>query len=86
MRLSLNSALIILLGIVFLLAALYAFAFSGMYILPVGLSFTAVGCICCGLTDGFNISRGHGHQYTRIGLLAFAIGLPILALSVYRMV
>lgn len=85
-RLSLNAALISLLGAVFFLLSIYVLVFYGMYALAFSLAATAVGCICCGLTDGFLLAHRRDYALRRIGLLAFAVGLPLLAFSVYRMI
>jgi hypothetical protein len=85
MNFSLNAILIILLGLVFLLGGVYFFVFSGMRFLGFGMFSTALGCICCGLTDGFTDPTPRGSLLKRVGGIAFIIGVPILIYSGYKL-
>jgi hypothetical protein len=82
---SLNAILILLLGGVFLVGGLYLILNPSMRIMAVGMLATAIGCICCGLTDGFTDATPRGHALKKVGAAAFVVGVPILAYSSYRM-
>jgi hypothetical protein len=81
---SLNAILISLLGVVFLIGGVYFFISPGGRILGFGMLVTAVGCICCGLTDGFTELVPPGPALKRLGAAAFIIGLPILIYGGYK--
>jgi len=83
---SLNAVLISLLGIVFLLGGIAAVAYYALYVLGFGLLSTALGCVCCGLTDGFTERSHRGFIFKRIGGGALIVGVPILFYSAYRMI
>lgn len=85
MNFSLNAILILLLGAVFLIGGLYFALLPWARILAFGMLSTAVGCICCGLTDGFTDATPRGHMLKKIGATGFFIGLPILIYSSYKL-
>ena len=82
---SLNAILVSLLGIVFFVGSIIIAIISTQRFLGVGMLFTSVGCICCGLTDGFADTTARGHSFKRVGVVAFAVGIPIVAFSAYRL-
>ena len=85
MNFSLNAVLVLILGMVFLAGGIYFFVFAGLRILGIGMLMTAVGCICCGLTDGFTDPTPRGSFFKRTGAGAFILGIPILAYASYRL-
>jgi hypothetical protein len=84
-RMSLNAILITLLGIMFFLGGLIVAALYSQRFLGMGMVLTSVGCVCCGLTDGFVDATARGYSFKRVGVVSFAIGIPIVAFSAYRM-
>jgi hypothetical protein len=83
---SLNAVLILLLGAIFLIGGAYFIFTPWMRVLGFGMLSTALGCIFCGLTDGFADVTPRGIAFRKVGVVAFFIGVPVLAYSAYRMV
>ena len=81
---SLNAVLILLLGGVFLIGGVYFIMNPWMRILGLGMLSTAVGCICCGFTDGFTDATPRGQMFKKVGAVAFIIGVPVLVYSSYK--
>ena len=84
-KFTLNALLVTLLGFVFLIGGVYSLVFARLYMLAFGCLMTALGCICCGLTDGFTDSSPSGFVLKRIGAAALFVGLPVLFYSTYRL-
>ena len=82
---SLNAVLVSILGLVFLVGGIYFFLFAHNRLMGFGMLATAIGCICCGLTDGFTDVSDRGLLLKRAGASAFIVGVPILAYSGYTM-
>jgi hypothetical protein len=82
---SLNAILITLLGAVFFIGGLIVAVLSSQRILGFGMILIAVGCVCCGLTDGFVDATARGYSFKRVGVVAFAVGVPIVVFSAYRL-
>ena len=81
---SLNAILILILGLVFLFGGLYFVITPWARIMGFSMLATALGCICCGLTDGFTDVTPRGIALRKVGVVAFVVGVPVLAYSAYR--
>lgn len=81
---TLNAALILALGTVFLAAGIYFALNPYMRIVAVGMFALALGCVCCGLTDGFSDISPRGLLLRKFGFVAFLIGIPIVAYSLFN--
>ena len=81
---SLNAILILILGVVFLIGRVYLVLAPWWRILGFGMLSTAVGCICCGLTDGFTDPTPRGSMLKRAGGAALIIGVPVMIYSAYK--
>jgi hypothetical protein len=82
---SLNSVLISMLGIVFLFIGTYIFVAVDQQVFGIGMAATALGCMFCGMTNGFADRSPRGYAYRRLGMVAFAIGIPVIAISAWRL-
>ena len=83
--LTLNALLMILIGVVCLIAGIYAATLPGLRTLAVGLVLTAVGNFLFGFTDGFSDSSPRGRMLFKIGVISYLGGIPIIVYSVYPM-
>ena len=81
---SLNAILVLILGVVFLIGGVYFIVTPWARIMGISMLSTALGCICCGLTDGFTDVTPRGIALRKVGVVAFLVGIPILAYSAYR--
>ena len=52
-------------------------------VLGAGLIFFGLGCLFCGLTDGFTDPTPRGYAFRKLGFGAYLIGIPILAYATY---
>ena len=83
---SLNAILMLGLGLVFLGGGFYVILFMPyLRLMGVGMLLTGIGCVCCGLTDGFTDPTPRGIALRRFGAAAFVVGVPLLAYFGYRM-
>jgi hypothetical protein len=80
---SLNAVLILILGVIFLLGGVYFVLLPWYRLLGLSMLATAVGCICCGLTDGFTNVTPLGTKLRKIGVVAFIVGVPVLVYTTY---
>jgi hypothetical protein len=83
---SMNAVLILVLGAVFLFGSGYYALFGNNRIMAFGMFAVAIGCICCGLTDGFTDPSPRGSLFKRLGAVGFVVGVPVLVYTVYKMV
>jgi hypothetical protein len=83
---SLNSWLVMIIGLVFLISGLYHGLFYRDRVLSAGMVTFGVGFLFLGLTDGFSDPTPRGKLFYRIAIIAFIIGIPILALEAWEMV
>ena len=75
------------LGVLFLVGGAYmGLSFAYMRMMAAGLIITGIGCIFCGLSDGFTDPTPRGVAFRKIGFAAFIIGVPILAYASYRFI
>jgi hypothetical protein len=81
---SLNAVLILILGAMFFFGGVYFAVFMALRLMAFGMFATAVGCVCCGLTDGFTDATPRGSLLKRLGAAAFIIGIPILIYTGYQ--
>lgn len=81
---SINAVLVLVLGAVFLFGGVYFAIFTAYRLMGFGMLATAVGCVCCGLTDGFTDATPRGLLLKRFGAAAFIIGVPILIYAGYQ--
>jgi hypothetical protein len=51
--------------------------------LPFGLIFTGLAMILTGLTNGFTDYTPLGRKFTKLGILLFLVGLPLLLYGVW---
>lgn len=82
---SLNSWLIILIGLGFFFGGLYHFIYYYDRIFSFGLVITGIGFTLFGYTDGFKDPTPRGMLLYRIGIISFMIGVPIVAYGAYQM-
>jgi hypothetical protein len=82
-QISLNSVMITGLGVILIAVGFYL-AFSPLgRMLAAGLVFTGTGCVFSGLTNGFADPTPQGLRFRKLGLAAFIVGVPILALGLF---
>ena len=81
---SLNAILILILGVIFAIGGVYFALNPWSRILGLSMLVTAIGCICCGLTDGFTDVTPRGIMFRKVGIVAFFVGVPVLAYTAYR--
>ena len=81
---SLNAVLIVILGVVFLIGGAYFTLRPWSRMLGLSMVATAVGCICCGLTDGFTDPTPRGSMLKRAGGAALLVGVPVMIYSAYK--
>lgn len=79
-----NSIVMILIGLAMIVLAVYLAFTAGGRFFAVGFFFTGVGNILFGATNGFMDMTPMGGKLFRIGLGAYAIGIPVIAYFVYR--
>jgi hypothetical protein len=84
--LSLNSWLVMLIGLVFLLGGIYHGLFYRDRMLSAGMVTFGVGFLFLGLTDGFSDPTPRGKLLYRIAIISFIVGIPILALEAWQMI
>jgi len=84
--LSLNSWLVMLVGLVFLLGGIYHGLFYRDRMLSAGMVTFGVGFLFLGLTDGFSDPTPRGKLLYRIAIISFIVGIPILALEAWQMI
>lgn len=83
--LSLNSWLVMIIGLVFLLGGIYHGIFFHDRVLSAGMVSFGTGFLLLGLTEGFSDPTPRGKLFYRIAIISFIIGIPILALEAWQM-
>jgi hypothetical protein len=83
---SLNSWLVMAIGLVFLLGGVYHGIFYHDRMLSAGMVTFGVGFLFLGLTEGFSDPTPRGKLLYRIAIISFIVGIPILALEAWQMV
>jgi hypothetical protein len=84
--LSLNSWLVMLIGLVFLLGGIYHGLFYRDRMLSAGMITFGIGFLFLGLTEGFSDPTPRGKLLYRIAIISFIVGIPILALEASQMI
>ena len=77
-----NSILILLLGAGCVLGGIMVYR-SEKEIIGIGLFLTGIGNFMLGLTNGFNDTSPTGRHLFRIGMLAYAFGIPLIAYETF---
>jgi len=80
-----NSWLVLVVGIGFLLGGLYCWFTLNNRLLAVGMVMTGIGWVLMGLTDGFTDPTPRGKLFFRLAIVAFMVGVPLVAYHAYRM-
>ena len=75
-NLNLNSIIWVGLGLSSSVFGFYNAYIFRRYPFAVGLILLGIGCICCGLTNGFTDQFPHSRLLRKIGSLALILGLP----------
>ncbi len=83
--LSLNTVLMVLIGGAFIVFSMYHGLFFRDRLATIGLFATGIGCTFLGLTDGFTDPTPRGKVLYKIAVVAFVVGLPILAKTAWEM-
>jgi uncharacterized membrane protein YidH (DUF202 family) len=82
---SLNSWLMMAIGLVFFLGGIYQFFFSYDRIFSLGLIASGVGFTFFGYTEGFTDPTPLGKLLYRIAMISFLVGIPIVLYGAYQM-
>lgn len=80
-----NSVIMLLLAVACVGGGIYCAQYSYLRIMAVGLILTGIGNAMFGITHGFSDPTPTGRLLFRIGAAAYIIGIPPLALGVYRL-
>ena len=83
-NITLNAILILALGLVFMLAGMYFVMIPYTRIVALGMFALTLGCVCCGLTDGFTDISPRGLLLRKFGFVAFLVGIPIVGYSLFN--
>ena len=81
--LTLNSVVWLLIGLSSIVYGGYAGYRMRMYPFAFGLLCLGVGCICCGLTNGFTDPAPKTYLLRKFGKVALIIGVPITLYFTY---
>lgn len=84
LNLTLNKVIILAIGLCLVGFGIWYIIRPGGRITGVGLFFTGIGNLLLGITDGFVDMSPLGRIFYRVAILAYIIGLPVLAFAVYR--
>jgi hypothetical protein len=76
-NLNLNSIIWVILGLSSSVYGIYNGYKFRLYPFAAGLILLGIGCICCGLTNGFTDQFPHSRLLRKFGALALILGLPI---------
>jgi len=82
---SLNSWLVIAIGLLMFLGGAYHGVFFRDRLTSAGLVANGVGFLLLGLTEGFTDPTPRGKFLYRIAVIAFIVGIPIMLKTAYRM-
>ena len=82
---SLNSWLVIALGLIFFFGGLCHVILLHDRILSFGLVATGLGFFLLGLTEGFSDPTPRGKLLYRIAIVSFIVGVPIMIKAAYEM-
>lgn len=75
---SLNSLLVMAIGLAFFLGGAYHGVYYRDRIFAFGLCATGIGFLFLGITEGFTDITPRGKILYRLGIIAFLVGLPIV--------
>ena len=84
--LSLNSWLVMIIGLVFFIGGIYHGLFYYDRVLSAGMVASGIGFLFLGLTEGFSDPTPRGKLLYRIAIISFIVGIPILALAAWQMI
>lgn len=79
-----NSILMILIGLALIIFGGFLLLNSRTRFFSIGFFFTGVGNILFGLTHGFTDMTPVGHNFYRLAILAYCIGIPIVGFFIFR--
>ena len=79
-----NSIIMIFIGLTLMAFSVYLALYSWSRFFAVGFFFTGVGNILFGATNGFTDMSPMGQKLYRLALLAYIIGVPVIAYFLYR--
>jgi hypothetical protein len=82
---SLNSWLVMGIGLVFFLGGIYHSIFYYDRIFAFGLVACGIGFSFFGLTEGFTDPTPRGKLMYRVAMIAFIVGVPIVLYGAYQM-
>lgn len=84
MRFSLNAILMFGLGVALFAIGAYVAFIPYLRLMAIGLVLTGIGCIFCGITDGFTDPTPRGILFRRLGAGAMIIGILIAGYTAFR--
>ena len=82
---SLNSWLMMAIGLLFFLAGIYHFIFLHDRIFSFGLVASGIGFTLFGYTEGFSDPTPRGKLFYRIAIISFIVGIPIVLYGGFQM-
>ena len=82
-NLTFNSVMWILIGVGLFAASIVEVRMMRIYAMAIGMIFLGIGCILCGITNGFTLYTPAGHLMRKAGVLSFLIGIIPTAYYVY---
>lgn len=83
-NLTLNSILVIAIGLGFIGVGIWLVRFPGNRLIGVGLIFTGLGNILLGVTNGFNDWSPRGNFFFRAAVFFYLVGVPALGYSLFK--
>jgi hypothetical protein len=81
-----NSIVMILIGLALIAIAVYFLLSSWGRFFSVGFFFTGIGNILFGATNGFTDMTPIGQKLYRLALLAYIVGVPLIAYFLYKII
>jgi len=82
---SLNSWLMMAIGLIFFFGGIYYFFFYYDRIFAFGLVASGVGFTFFGYTEGFTDPTPSGRLLYRLAIISFIVGIPIVLYGAYKM-
>lgn len=82
-NLTFNAIMWILIGLFVLFLAYYVYKNFGSYPMTGGFASLGVGCVLCGLTNGFTDHSPAGNVMRKFGFFTLIVGLPVTLYYVY---
>lgn len=83
-QITFNSVLMMIIGVSLMVFGVWLASHSGTRIDGAGFFFTGIGNILFGITNGFTDMTSTGRLLYRLALVAYLIGIPVIAYFLYK--